>query len=132
MYPLAGFASQYLLPGVAFALRKRLPTQMLQPIPPMGGYGDSGVEGEAVPIDSERLRRARSLWCQRSRQSRIGDGQCALAGLRADRNAVANRSRAELIQSVWIFKVEPRLVRVFNQSALVHQLAQGARNDAIE
>ena len=48
MYPLAGFASQYLLPGVAFALRMRLPTQMLQPIPPMGGYGDSGVEGEAV------------------------------------------------------------------------------------
>ena len=47
----------------------------------MGGYGDSGVEGEAVPIHSERLRRARSLWCQRLRQSRIGDGECALASL---------------------------------------------------
>ena len=78
-------------------------TQMFQPIPPMGGYGDSGVEGETVPIHSERLRRARSLWCQRLRQSRIDDGERALTGLRA-----------------------------LNQSALVHQLAQGACNDAIE
>jgi len=29
---------------------------MLQPIPPMGRYGDGGVEGEAVSVDGERLR----------------------------------------------------------------------------
>jgi hypothetical protein len=63
------------------------------------------------------------------RKTGIPHGQSALTCVRSRRDPVADRSRAHMIQRVAFLQVQPWLLRVFNQQAIMHQQALRAADD---